>query len=79
MNTWGPNILSYQSFSDAFIAVLFLSMGLTNFDDLRSYNFIWSYIYFIVYSVFIVYILISAFMIIFIDSFRRIIIQNGTV
>ena len=32
----------------------------------------------IVYCVFMVYILLSSFMIVFIDQYRRIIIQEGT-
>lgn len=70
-NIWGAHILNYVSFSDAFMAVVFLQMGLTNFDELVQYNFIWSYIYFIIYVIFIVYILVSSFMIVFIDSYRR--------
>lgn len=77
MNTWGTHLLDYQQYSDAFMSVVFLSMGLVNFEGLRKYNFVWSYLYFVIYSIFIIYILISGFMIIYIDTYRRIIILNG--
>jgi hypothetical protein len=54
------------------------NIGLIDFDSLRSYSIIWSFIFMIVYCVFMVYILLSSFMIVFIDQYRRIIIQEGT-
>lgn len=49
-----------------------------NFDNLNYYNFIWSFVFVLIYTVFLVYILMSSFMIVFIDSYRRMIIQEGS-
>ena len=59
------------------MSVLFMRMGLVYFDNLKRYNFLMSYLFFIIYVFFITYILISSFMIIYIDSFRKIIISQG--
>ena len=88
MNIWGDKMDQFNSFGDAFMSVVFMQMGnlntnnlssgLIDFDSLRSYSIIWSFIFMIVYCVFMVYILLSSFMIVFIDQYRRIIIQEGT-
>ena len=77
-NIWGPHLLQFKDFGSAFLTVVFLQMGLVEFEDLRYYSVVWSFLYVIVYCVFIIYILLSSFMIIFIDSFRRISIQEGS-
>ena len=49
-----------------------------NFEELNYYNFIWSFVFVLTYTIFLVYILQSSFMIVFIDSYRRMIIQEGS-
>jgi hypothetical protein len=67
-------MIEFKNFSDAFLAVLFFQMGLLNFEWMRFYNVIWSFAYIIVYCLFIIYILLSSFMIIFIDSYRQVVL-----
>jgi hypothetical protein len=45
---------------------------------MRYYNVYWSFAYIIIYCLFIIYILMSSFMIIFVDSYRRVSIQYGS-
>ncbi|CDW84322.1 UNKNOWN [Stylonychia lemnae] len=89
MNIWGAQVLQFKTFSNAFLSVIFLQMGilklinngilgLVDFDQLQSYSIIWSFLFIILYCIFIIYILLSSFMIIFIDSYRRIVIQEGS-
>ena len=78
MNVWGPYLIQFKNFSDAFLSITYFQMGLLNFESLKNYSMIWTFIYFIVYCVFIIYILMSSFMIIFIDSFRRVNIQYNS-
>lgn len=77
MQVWGPYMIEFKNFSDAFIGVLFFQMGLLNFEWMRFYNVIWSFSYIIIYCLFLIYILMSSFMIIFIDSYRRVVLQYG--
>ena len=82
MNIWGPYMIEFKNFSDAFISVLFFQMGnynmnlnilgILNFEFMKFYSLYWSFAYIITYCVIIVYILMSSFMMIFIDSFRRV-------
>jgi hypothetical protein len=53
-------------------------MGLLNFEWMRFYNMMWSFAYIIIYCLCIIYILMSSFMIIFIDSYRRVVLQYGS-
>lgn len=88
MNIWGPYLIEFKSLRDAFLAVLYFSMGteiqinhsvgLLDFERLRVYNMIWSFIYMIVYMLVIVYFLSSAFIMIFADSYRRATLHHGS-
>jgi hypothetical protein len=77
MNIWGTYMIEFKEFSDAFLSVLFIHMGLINFDWMQFYNLPWSLAFIIVYCLFVVYILMSTFMVFFIDSYRRVTLQYG--
>ena len=78
MNIWGPYMIEYKSFTDAFMSVLFIHMGLLNFEWMRYYESIWSFIFILFYSMCILCILMSSFMLFFIDSYRRVVLQKGS-
>ena len=77
INVWGPYMVEFKNFSDAFLAIFFLHMGLLNFEFMRYYNVVWSFGFVIIYSIFVIYILLSSFMTFFIDSYRRVTLQHG--
>jgi hypothetical protein len=74
MNIWAPYNIRYKDFSEAFISILLLSMGQLEFDELSKNNFVWSYLFIVVYYIFIIYLLLNAFFVIYIDSYRRILL-----
>ena len=51
MNSWGNHIKEYTNFLDALISVIFLQMGVTNFQELERYNVIWSFAYLFIYTI----------------------------
>lgn len=77
INVWGPYMVEFKNFSDAFLAIFFLHMGLLNFEFMRYYNVVWSFGFVIIYTIFVIYILLSSFMTFFIDSYRRVTLQHG--
>lgn len=77
LNIWGPFMVEFKNFSDAFLAIFFLHMGLLNFEYMRYYNVYWSFGFVIIYTIFVIYILLSSFMTFFIDSYRRVTLQHG--
>ena len=56
---------------------MFMTIGQTNFSEMEHYNFIWSYIFISIFYLCVIYVLISAFMTIYVDSFRRVNILEG--
>ena len=77
MNMWGPYMVEFKNFSDAFLSILFLHMGLLNFEYMRYYNVYWAFAFVLIYTIFIIYIMMSSFMTFFIDSYRRVTLQHG--
>ena len=71
MNIWGQYMIEYKSFSDAFMSVLFIHMGLLNFEWMRYYEPSWSHTFLLFYCLCVICILMSGFMLFFIDSYRR--------
>lgn len=78
MNIWGPFMQQFSAFTDAFMSVLFFQMGLLDFETMREVNMVWSFVYIIIYCLFVIYLLMSSFMLIFVDSYRRLVIQYGS-
>jgi len=79
MNIWGSYIRHYKDFTNAFMGVVFLQMGHTQFELLSDHNFIWAFIFIASYFLLVLYILLSAFMVVYIDSFRRTCIMEGAI
>ena len=78
MNIWGQYMIEYKSFTDAYMSILFIHMGLLNFDWMKYYEPSWGYTFLLFYVLSVICILMSSFMLFFIDSYRRVVIQKGS-
>ena len=74
MNIWGVYMIEYKNFPDAFLSIIFIHMGLLNYDWMQYYSPLWSISFILLYTLVIIFILMSSFILFFIDSYRRVVL-----
>jgi hypothetical protein len=86
MNIWGPYLSDYRNFSNAFVAILFFTLGRINFNfflghtetsELMEYNYVWGIIFVVLFFIVVIYFLLTVFLAIYADSYRSTLIREG--
>jgi len=77
MNLWGPYVEEYTVFTQAFISTLLLSIATVGYEELVKHQFVWTFLFMVMVSMMLIYVIMSAFLFIFIDSFRIVVLQQG--
>ena len=77
MGIWGPFSSQYRNFAQAFISVLFFTLGQTDMFTLMTVYEAWSIIYMAIFFLVLIYMIISIFVAIYADNYRLTILAEG--
>lgn len=77
ISIWGPFSSQYRSFEEAFISVLFFTLGQTDMFSLMKVYEVWSILYMTIFFLIMIYLIISTFIAIYADSYRLTILAEG--
>jgi hypothetical protein len=70
MGVWGQDLVDYNSFGNAFLSVLFLTMGQTNTPDMMKVNQFWTVVFTTFFYIIVLYLFSFTFIAIYSDAYR---------